>query len=105
MRLSEAMRANLLVELSSLSRQEQLMVRTAAQTETVDEYARVLIRRRSVVRMRERLLVDKDKPASRPWSKPRWENATFQQKPRYVYMTQGLTEVEEYEYPEPESQA
>ncbi|CAE7572904.1 unnamed protein product [Symbiodinium natans] len=65
-RLSEAMRANLLVELSGLSRQEQLTVRAAAQTETVDEYARVLIRHHSVAHMRECLLVDKDKPTSRP---------------------------------------
>ncbi|CAE7246083.1 RE2 [Symbiodinium natans] len=104
-RLSEAMRANLLVELSGLSRQEQLMVRTAAQAETVDEYARVLIKHHSVVHMRERLLVEKDKPAARTWSKPRWENTSFQQKPRYGYMTQGFVEDDEYEYQEPESQA
>ena len=104
-RLSEATRANLLVELSGLSRQEQLMVRTAAQAETVDEYARVLIKHHSVVHMRERLLVEKDKPVARTWSKPRWENTSFQQKPRYGYMTQGFMEVDEYEYQEPESQA
>ncbi|CAE7256176.1 AGM1 [Symbiodinium natans] len=104
-RLSEAMRANLLVELSGLSRQEQLMVRTAAQAETVDEYARVLIKHHSVVHMRERLLVEKDKPAARTWSKPRWENTSFQQKPRYGYMTQGFVEDDECEYQEPESQA
>ncbi|CAE7249187.1 RE2 [Symbiodinium natans] len=103
--LSEAMRANLLVELSGLSRQEQLMVRTAAQAETVDEYARVLIKHHSVVHMRERLLVEKDKPAARTWSKPRWENTSFQQKARYGYMTQGFVEDDEYEYQEPESQA
>ncbi|CAE7255946.1 RE2 [Symbiodinium natans] len=97
-RLSEAMRANLLVELSGLSRQEQLMVRAAAQAETVDAYARVLIKHHSVVHMRERLLVEKDKPVARTWSKPRWENTSFQQKPRYGYMTQGFMEDDEYEY-------
>ena len=104
-RLSEATRANLLVELSGLSRQEQLMVRTAAQTETVDEYARVLIRHHSVVHMRERLLVDKDKSTTRTWSKPEWDNAKFQQRPRYGYMTQGFAEAEEYGFQEPEGQA
>ena len=42
-RLSEAMRANLLVEFSGLSRPKQLMVKTAASSETVAEYARVLV--------------------------------------------------------------
>eukprot|EP00439_Symbiodinium_sp_Y106_P057269 s3685_g8.t1 len=39
-RLSEAMRANLLVELSGLDRTEQLMIKTAARTHSVDEYAK-----------------------------------------------------------------
>ena len=52
-RLSEAMRANLLVELSGLSRQEQLMIKTAARSQTTDVYARVLVQHHSVVHMKE----------------------------------------------------
>ena len=62
-KLSEAMRANLLVELSGLQRSEQLMVKTAAQKETVDEYARVLIQHHAQVCMREGLLTEPPVPA------------------------------------------
>ena len=57
-KLCEAMRANLLVELSGLQRSEQLMVKTAAKKETVDEHARVLIQHRAQVCMREGLLTE-----------------------------------------------
>ena len=56
MRLSEAMSANRLVELSGLSRQEQLMIKTAARAHTVKEYAEVLVQHHSMVHMKERLL-------------------------------------------------
>ena len=71
-RLSEAMHANLLVELSGLSRQEQLMVKTAARSQTTDEFACVLVQHHSVVHMKERLLTEKEKPNTqrtgyKPW--------------------------------------
>ena len=69
-RLSEAMRANLLVELSRLDRAEQLMVKAAARTHSVDEYAKVLVQHRSVVHMKERLLTSKDTSGpGRPWKR------------------------------------
>ena len=58
-RLSEAMRANLLVELSGRNRQEQLMIKTAVRSQTTDEYARVLVQHHSVAHMKERLLTEK----------------------------------------------
>ena len=69
-RLSEAMRSNLLVELSGLSRQEQLMVRTAARSQTTDEYARVLVQHHSVLHMKELLLTEKpnaQRTGYKPW--------------------------------------
>ena len=67
-RLSEAMRANLLVELSGLDRTEQLMIKTAARTHSVDEYAKVLAQHHSVVHMKERLLTSKDTfGPGKPW--------------------------------------
>ena len=69
MRLSEAMRANLLVELSGLGRQEQSMVKTAARSQT----ARVLVQHHSVVHMKvmkERLLTEKpnaQRTGYKPW--------------------------------------
>ena len=69
-RLSEAMRANLLAELSGLDRTEHLMVKTAARTHSVDEYAKVLVQHHSVVHMKERLLTSKDTPGSgKPWKR------------------------------------
>ena len=59
-RLSEAMWANLLVELSGLDRTEQLMVKTAARTHSIDAYAKILVQHHSVVHMKERLLTSKD---------------------------------------------
>ena len=56
MRLSEAMSANRLVELSGLSRQEQLMIKTAARAYTVKEYTKVLVQHHSMAHMKERLL-------------------------------------------------
>ena len=89
-RLSEAMRANLLVELSGLSKPEQLMVKTAAASETVAEYARVLTQHHAQVHMREKLLSDKELGASystsrswpqspnRPWNLSRDSRARIQ---------------------------
>ena len=61
-KLSQAMRANLLAGLSGLQRSEQLMVKTAAKKETVDEYARVLIQHHAQVCMREGLLTESPVP-------------------------------------------
>ena len=69
-RLSEPMRANLLVELSGLSRQEQLMMKTAARAHTVEEYARVLVQHHSVVHMKDRLFTERTPyTGHRPWNK------------------------------------
>ena len=85
-RLSEAMRANLLVELSGLDRTEQLMIKTAARTHSVEEYARVLIQHHSVVHMKERLLTAKDTPNSgKPWG--RFPNSRPQDRyPKFGYL-------------------
>ena len=62
-KLSEAMRANLLVELSGLQRSEQLMVKTAAKKETVAQ-----------VCMREGLLTEPPVPAHQQYPKS-WPNS------------------------------
>ena len=72
--LSEAMRANLLVELSGPQRSEQLMVKTAAKSETVDEYARVLTQHHAQVCMREGLLTVPPVPAHQQYPKS-WPNS------------------------------
>ena len=98
-RVSKAMRANLLIELSSLSRIEQLMVETAARRHTVDVYPPVLVHRHSVVHMKERLLTGKTHAQGRgykPWG--RQPNAA----PKYGYMGQRYGEDDnqpEYENP------
>ena len=64
-RLSEAMR-----ELSGLDRTEQLMIKTAARTHSIDEYAKVLVQHHSVMHMKERLLTSKDMSGpGRPWKR------------------------------------
>ena len=51
--LSNTLRADLLLETSGLSRNEQLMIKTAAREQTFDEYARVLTEQHAVVHMKE----------------------------------------------------
>ena len=97
-RLSEAMRANLLVELSGLSRQEQLMVKTAARSQTTDEYARVLVQHHSVVHMKERLLTEKpntQRAGYRSWSDRQQHNNA----PKFGYLGYGY---DDYEAAEPD---
>ena len=84
MRLSEAMRANLLVELSGLGRQEQSMGKTAARSQTTDEYARVLVQHHSVVHMKERLLTEKPN-AQRTGYKP-WGDGQHHNTPKFGYI-------------------
>ena len=98
-RLSEAMRANLLVELSGLSRQEQLMVKTAARSQTADEFARVLVQHHSVVHMKERLLTEKEKPNTQRTGYKPWLDRQQYQTPNFGYMGYGY---EEFEAAEPD---
>ncbi|OLP77417.1 hypothetical protein AK812_SmicGene42525 [Symbiodinium microadriaticum] len=89
-RLSEATRANLLVELSGLTRQEQLMVKTAARSQTTDEYARVLVQHHSVVHMKERLLTEKPS-TQRTGYKPRNDRQHYNT-PKFGYIGCGYDE-------------
>ncbi|OLP87405.1 hypothetical protein AK812_SmicGene31376 [Symbiodinium microadriaticum] len=98
-RLSEAMRANLLVELSGLSRQEQLMVKTAARSQTTDEFARVLVQQHSVVHMKERLLTEKERPNTQRTGYKPWLDRQQYQTPKFGYMGYGY---EEFEVAEPD---
>ncbi|OLQ09920.1 hypothetical protein AK812_SmicGene6391 [Symbiodinium microadriaticum] len=98
-RLSEAMRANLLVELSGLSRQEQLMVKTAARSQTTDEFARVLVQHHSVVHMKERLLTEKERPNTQRTGYRPWLDRQQHQTPKFGYMGYGY---EEFEVTEPD---
>ncbi|OLP90155.1 hypothetical protein AK812_SmicGene28317 [Symbiodinium microadriaticum] len=98
-RLSEAMRANLLVELSGLSRQEQLMVKTAARSQTTDEFARVLVQHHSVVHMKERLLTEKERPNTQRTGYRPWSDRQQHQTPKFGYMGYGY---EEFEVAEPD---
>ena len=97
-RLSEAMRANLLVELSGLSRQEQLMVKTAARSQTTDEFARVLVQHHSVVHMKERLLTEKERPNTQRTGYRPWSDRQQHQTPKFGYMGYGY---EEFDVAEP----
>ena len=100
-RLSEAMRANLLVELSGLDRTEQLMIKTAARSQTVEEYARVLVQHHSVVHMKERLLSSKDNAAhGKAWGKFTRTNEKF---PKYGYLGYDPEEHGDDAYGEPAS--
>ena len=98
-RLSEAMRANLLVELSGLSRQEQLMVKTAARSQTTDEFARVLVQHHSVVHMKERLLTEKERPNTQRTGYRPWSDRQQHQTPKFGYMGYGY---EEFDVAEPD---
>ena len=98
-RLSEAMRANLLVELSGLSRQEQLMVKTAARSQTTDEFARVLVQHHSVVHMKELLLTEKERPNTQRTGYRPWSDRQQHQTPKFGYMGNGY---EEFDVAEPD---
>ena len=93
--ISDAMRAELLIEAAGLSKHEQLMIRTAAKTPTFDAYATVLLEHHGKIHLKDsRSLAPQQKPTpygkgSRVWSQQRvanwadadpeesWENDTW----------------------------
>ena len=78
--ISDAMRAELLIEAAGLSKHEQLMIRTAAKTPTFDAYATVLLEHHGKIHLKDsRSLAPQQKPTpygkgSRVWSHQRVAN-------------------------------
>ena len=84
------MRANLLVELFGLSRQEHLMAKTVARAQTTDECATVLVQHHSIVHIQERLLTEKSsvpRTGYKPWSDKQQYGAR-----KYGYVCYGYDE-------------
>ena len=66
------------------------MVKTAARSQTTDEYARVLVQHHSVVHMKERLLTEKSN-TQRTGYKP-WNDRQYNSTPKFGYIGYGYDE-------------
>ena len=73
------------------------MVKTAARSQTTDEFARVLVQHHSVVHMKERLLAEKEKPNTQRTGYKPWLDRQHHQTPKFGYMGYGYEEFEAVE--------
>ena len=83
----------------ALVARSSLWSKTAARSQTTDEFARVLVQHHSVVHMKERLLTEKEKPNTQRAGYRPWVYRQQYQTPKFGYMGYGY---EEFEAAEPD---